>query len=240
MDFVTCSACGEENPPNTPHCLKCGASLRDAPTTHGLDAGPSSVQQNLLHELKDGSLSYTRIDAANQLGALTESNEQIITALMAARAADDDPDVRAAAARALEAPAHRAVKQQLPDASSKASTQIRDYSHGETSMNRGPNFVAALPWYILSIVALCLFLVGSAVHSGGSSGSNSGSSNSGSSWLFVGNGGGWNSNDSSGGSSGGSSWDSGSSGDSGGWDSGGGDSGSWGGGDSGGGDSGSW
>ncbi len=109
-------------------------------------------------------------------------------------------------------------------------------------MNRGRNLGAALPWYILSIIALCLFLAGGALRStgigifdlgGGSSWyDDSGSSDSGwysDSGSSDGSGWDWGGSDSGG-------WDSGG-GDSGGWDSGGGDSGGW---DSGGGDSGSW
>ena len=99
-------------------------------------------------------------------------------------------------------------------------------------MNRRPaNFAAALPWYMISVVALCLFLVSAAVHGTGGGGS-SGWYNSGSSYDSGSDSGSWFD---SGSSSSGSS-------DSGSWDSGGSDSGSWdsGGGDSGGSDSGSW
>jgi hypothetical protein len=116
------------------------------------------------------------------------------------------------------------------------------HQNGGAKMRSGRNLGAALPWYILAIVAFCLFLASGAFHigrgggigifgSGGSSDSSwysdsgssdsgwysdSGSSDSGS-WD-------WGGSDSGSWDSGGG-WDSG--GDSGGWDSGGGDSGSW-------------
>lgn len=116
-------------------------------------------------------------------------------------------------------------------------------------MNRGPNFSAALPWYVLAVLSLCLFLVSSVVRGAGGSFLNTGSLDTGGSSWYSDSGSssnsdssGWNSSssDSGGWGSSGSdsgSWDSGGS-DSGGWDSGGSDSGGW---DSGGGgDDGSW
>jgi hypothetical protein len=109
--------------------------------------------------------------------------------------------------------------------------------------NRSQNFAAALPWYLLSVVSVCLFLVGSLIQapSGNDSLDTGSSDSSGSSWYSDGgssdsDSGGWDWSSDSGSDSGDSGgWDSG--GDSGGWDSGG-DSGGW---DSGGGsDSGSW
>lgn len=91
-------------------------------------------------------------------------------------------------------------------------------------MNRGRNLGAALPWYILSIISLCLFPVSGTFQTSGSG--FFGSSGS-AGWS-------WDSGSGSSDSSGGWEW---GGGDSGGWDSGGGDSGSW---DSGGGDSGGW
>ena len=126
MDYSICPACGEENPAQTPYCSKCGTSLRNAQVEPGVQGDRGQLQSTLVDELRSSRLSNIRIHAANQLGALSESSEQVVTALMVAQASDEDPGVRAAAARALQAPANLAIKSQVPGLAAQAAAQIPD------------------------------------------------------------------------------------------------------------------
>ncbi len=63
----------------------------------------------LINELLTGSLHFTRRDAAEKLRTLSDSNPQIVSALIAAREADDHLEVRQAAEEALRAASHERV-----------------------------------------------------------------------------------------------------------------------------------
>ena len=70
-------------------------------------AQPENVDK-LLKDLQ-GTTAFKRGQAARQLGSLTESNEQIVEALIATSESDGYDNIKEAAATALLAPAHQAI-----------------------------------------------------------------------------------------------------------------------------------
>lgn len=84
--------------------------LRDLEEEFGVQAQTPQVDEWLV-ALQLGD-SMTRVQAAEALGALDASSEEIVAALLAARVADSDEEVKRAAADALQAPAHLEILRQ--------------------------------------------------------------------------------------------------------------------------------
>lgn len=82
----------------------------------------SANVDELLRDLQ-GVTAFKRTQAVQQLGKLTESNKQIVEALIITKESDPYDSIREAAAAALLAPAHQAIISQHPEwAMRKAKT----------------------------------------------------------------------------------------------------------------------
>ena len=77
----------------------------------------STELNKVIRDLSESSFHYKRYNAAVKLGEgeLTESSEDIVRALAAAVALDDDVDVRSAAMQVLQSPVHQAYLKDRPD-----------------------------------------------------------------------------------------------------------------------------
>lgn len=77
---------------------------------------PISVDlQKTLQELYNSSYTGRRLHAISILDRLSETNAEIVQALVVASATDKAPEVRSAAAIALQAPVHQAFLKENPD-----------------------------------------------------------------------------------------------------------------------------
>lgn len=84
----------------------------------------SDMVVQLIRDISEGGLSYQRRDAANALGKLEESSEDIVMALLVAKESDTNIDVRQAAAAALEAPVHQRYIQAHPEVVQNAKATV--------------------------------------------------------------------------------------------------------------------
>lgn len=74
----------------------------------------STEAKKLINVLRQGGLAFNRKDAAEKIGKLKSSSAELVAALIQAREFDDNDVVRAAAAEALQAPAHQSILKQDP------------------------------------------------------------------------------------------------------------------------------
>jgi len=77
----------------------------------------------LLQDIQAG-LSYKRLDAANAMGKLDESSEEVIVALLTAKETDAKEEVKTAASSALEALIHKQYIQDHPEVLQKANLAV--------------------------------------------------------------------------------------------------------------------
>jgi hypothetical protein len=85
------------------------------------DVDLSAEAERLLKDLQQGGLAFNRKEAVEKIAKLSVSNEALVTALIQAREFDDNESVRAAAAEALQAPAHRTILDNVPGLEQRAS-----------------------------------------------------------------------------------------------------------------------
>lgn len=78
------------------------------------DSTPTDLK-NTLQDLSTSSFPFIRQEAANKLGQLLISNDDIVQALAAAVALDGDANVRSAALQALQSPVNQAFIKDHPD-----------------------------------------------------------------------------------------------------------------------------
>lgn len=87
----------------------------------------------LLQDLQpEQSFNAARISAAKRLGKLSASDLRVVKALIAATESDTSPNVRKAAAEALQAPAHQEILQRHPDLMAKVQGHIAAQSRSAT------------------------------------------------------------------------------------------------------------
>ena len=75
----------------------------------------SQEADRLIKTLKQGGLAFNRKEAAEQIEKLPSSSEALVAALVQAREFDENEEVRKAAAKALQAPGHRAILDRNPN-----------------------------------------------------------------------------------------------------------------------------
>ena len=129
---------------------------------------PAEAEQPL-QDLREGLSAYVRKDAVKALGALTESNERIVAALIMARETDKHDIVRTEAVEALLSPVHQAILQQNPEWVSQVVAQARVGVAGQLQVEqkamekgRSANYAirSGVGILIVGIVALVLPLLG--------------------------------------------------------------------------------
>jgi hypothetical protein len=125
----------------------------------------STIDLNsLLASLKDGAF-FERKKAADDLGRLPQSGEQVIAALMQAAQTDSDPSVRRAAIQAMETPVHFQFIASQPklartlvdikrnnEQESAVSHEVDDQGCGKT----GLRFLTNIGQLMVGIIALFL------------------------------------------------------------------------------------
>ena len=82
-----------------------------------------------LEDLAESSFPFERRQAANSLGQVVATSEEILRALIAAETLDSDPAVRSAAMQSLESPVHQAYLE--------AHTEFRHEAAELAERNRG-------------------------------------------------------------------------------------------------------
>jgi hypothetical protein len=85
------------------------------PAGRHMDDTISPNLKKYLNDLSAGHYEFTRREAAEKLGELSESNEEIVQALIAVESLDSEMSVRNAATRAMQSPVHQSIINQNPE-----------------------------------------------------------------------------------------------------------------------------
>lgn len=125
----------------------------------------------LLQDIHSG-LSFKRRDAADELGHLAESNDDVVIALLVAKESDTNDDVKKAASSALEMPVHQQYLQDHPESIQKAkqTTQSLQKQRARASRHEGRARTSKrgmLIGLILFGMGICMALYNDSVYRGG-------------------------------------------------------------------------
>jgi hypothetical protein len=90
------------------------------------DKSLTAEMEKLIHGLKRGGLAFRRLEAAEKIGKLGQSDPRLVLALLRAKELDKSEEVRRAAAAALESPAHRKILDDDPGLVEEAKVEEQE------------------------------------------------------------------------------------------------------------------